>query len=348
MINYHEGKIVSVAAHLIGNPHDGEDITYAESATNDIDETLHKTLMTYFLSHYKEPAFYGFTYTSDELELNPVFNFVSNIFDDHTCLHEQSVKIARHLFEQSKHPNIKSGELMIAYIDRILVDDEMVDAVGIFKSEEKDTFLQLNIDKHKLDIKQELGTNIHKIDKGCLILNSERDTGFKILNIDHSNRNREALYWKDNFLVLKPRSNEYTQTKDYIHLTKNFIKERMSKEFDTDKSDEAVTMHRSQEYFKHNESFDAMESETQVFKDNKVVEAFQDYKSSYQELRGTELSDHFDISEQAVKKQSRVFKSIIKLDRNFHIYVHGDRNKIQKGVDDNGNKYYLLYYDDEQ
>jgi hypothetical protein len=348
MINYHEGKIVSVAAHFIGNPQDSEDIIYAQSATGDINDSLHKTLMTYFLSHYKEPSFFGFTYTSEELELNPVYNFVSNIFDDHHCLHEQSVKIARHLHEQSKHPNIKSGELIIVYIDRILVDDEMVDAVGIFKSEEKDTFLQLGIDQHQLNINHQLGTNIHKIDKGCLILNTERDTGFKILNIDHSNRNREALYWRDAFLVLKPKANEYTQTKEYIQLTKNFIKERMSKEFDTDRSDEAVAMHRAQNYFKGNESFDAVEYEVQVFKDDKVVEAFQDYKSSYQELRGTDLLDQFDISEQAVKKQSRVFKSIIKLDRNFHIYVHGDRDKIQKGVDNDGKKYYILYYDDEQ
>ena len=57
--------------------------------------------------------------------------------------------------------------------------------------------------------------------------------------------------------------------------------------------------------------------------------------------------DAFEISDYAVKKQSRVFKSIIKLDKNFHIYVHGDKNKIEKGTDHEGRKYYILYYDDE-
>lgn len=347
MINHLTARIVSLAAHHIGSHSDGEDITYAQSAINDFNEELTSELKTYFLTHFKEPEFYRFTYTSDELELNPLFNFVSNIFDDPSCLHEQSVKIARHLFEKSRHANIKAGELTIAYIEQVLVDDEMVEALAIFKSESKDSLLQLDWDKAVLNIGTVEGIPITKIDKGCLVFNTDREEGYKICNIDHSNRNRDALYWKDEFLVLKPMANDYTQTKEYIQLTKNFIKDRMSKEFDTDRSDEAAVMHRSHEYFKHIENFDAVEYEQQVFRDGKVVESFQDYKDEYQTLKGTALFDQFDISEQAVRKQSRVFKSIIKLDKNFHIYVHGDREKIQKGVDDEGNKYYILYYNDE-
>jgi hypothetical protein len=56
----------------------------------------------------------------------------------------------------------------------------------------------------------------------------------------------------------------------------------------------------------------------------------------------------FDISEQAVKKQSRMFKSVLKLDKNFHVYIHGDRNLIEQGVDENGRKFYKIYYEKEE
>lgn len=85
----------------------------------------------------------------------------------------------------------------------------------------------------------------------------------------------------------------------------------MAKEFDADKSDQAITMQRSLDYFTKQESFEQFEYATRVFQDDKVVEAFKDFKSDYENYKQLDLSDEFSISEQAVKKQSRVFKSVI-------------------------------------
>lgn len=347
MINYIEASLEAIVAHYIGSHSEGEDITFSQDVLSVEDEELYQLLFKYFMTHFKEPEFFNFTFSSGEIELNPIFNFVANIFDDPSCILEQSVKIARHLYEKSKHPNIKSGELYISYFKNVLVDDELVDAIGIFKTENKDQFLKLDTRSTDFILTKDVGTNIGKLDKGCLIFNTERESGFKICNIDHSNRYKEAAYWREEFLMITARADDYHQTKNYIQATKNFIKDRMSKEFDTDKTDEAAVMNRSFEYFKHQEKFDAAEYEVRVFKDDKVVEAFQDYKQEYQNTRSASLNDEFDISDYAVKKQSRVFKSIIKLDKNFHIYVHGDKNKIEKGTDNEGRKYYILYYDDE-
>jgi hypothetical protein len=49
-----------------------------------------------------------------------------------------------------------------------------------------------------------------------------------------------------------------------------------------------------------------------------------------------------------VKKQARVFKNILKLDKNFDIYIHGNRELIEKGIDENGRKYYKIYYEEEK
>ena len=59
-----------------------------------------------------------------------------------------------------------------------------------------------------------------------------------------------------------------------------------------------------------------------------------------------ELADGFDISDSAVKKQARTLKNVIKLDKNFHIYIHGDRTLIEQGEDKKG-KFYKVYFREE-
>lgn len=347
MINYSQAKIIGLAAHIVGNQSEGEILKYGSGLIDVNEQELEKMLQKYFFSHFKDPEFFRFSFPTGEIELNPVYNFVANIFDDPGCLHEQSAKIALHLFEKSKHPNIKSGELYVSFASNVMVEDELTDAIIIFKSENKESFLQLHGNNSIFDLKIDSGTPLDKLDKGCIIFNTGRDEGFKICNIDHSNRYKEAQYWRDEFLMISPLKDSYHMTKNYIRVTKNFIQERMPAEFDTDKAEGAEAMSRSFEYFKNNEKFDSFEFEKKVFKDEKVVEAFQDYRDEYQNLNNATLFDQFEISDYAVKKQSRVFKSVIKLDKNFHIYVHGDKNKIMKGTDDDGRKYYLLYYDNE-
>lgn len=54
-------------------------------------------------------------------------------------------------------------------------------------------------------------------------------------------------------------------------------------------------------------------------------------------------------SESAVKKSSRSMKSVIKLDKNFHIYVHGGEGLIKKGYDpETGMAFYQLYFKEEE
>ncbi|MCL4639824.1 MAG: nucleoid-associated protein, partial [Olivibacter sp.] len=60
------------------------------------------------------------------------------------------------------------------------------------------------------------------------------------------------------------------------------------------------------------------------------------------------IGDGFEISGQAVKKESKIFKSILKLDKNFHVYIHGKREYIEKGFDEErGKHFYKLYFDQE-
>jgi len=59
------------------------------------------------------------------------------------------------------------------------------------------------------------------------------------------------------------------------------------------------------------------------------------------------IQDQFAISESAVKKQARSLKRIIKLDKNFDILIHGTRDLIEQGIEEDGRKYYKIYYREE-
>jgi hypothetical protein len=90
----------------------------------------------------------------------------------------------------------------------------------------------------------------------------------------------------------------------------------------------------------------AHEIANEVMEQPEVIESFNRYKSTYQQERDIDIADDFTISDSAVKKQARIFKSVIKLDKNFHIYVHGNSDLIQQSADENG-KFYKIYYKKE-
>ena len=50
---------------------------------------------------------------------------------------------------------------------------------------------------------------------------------------------------------------------------------------------------------------------------------------------------------QFTKYRNHCSTSIIKLDKNFHIYVHDSRELIEQGTDEHGRKFYKIYYNEE-
>ncbi len=345
MINRASASLDKVIVHQLGKKSEGEDVIFSNEAISLENVDTREVLLSYFLDSFREPDFFTFTFNDGDFVLNPLYNYIGNIFDEPALLYEISVKIARLLHDKSNNPLIKSGDFCITYIKDILVDDEMVDAVGIFKSEDKDAFIKIDKDGKSFSINIDKGINTNKMDKACLILNTERDTGFKILNIDHSNKNREARYWRDEFLILEARSDDYHSTTNMIRMTAEFVKKRLPADAPLDKKDQSAYLKRSEDYFKNQEEFEIDEFKEKVFKNKQVSMAFEDYRQ--EQVQERKHDETFAISEYAVKKQSKVFRSVIKLDKNFHIYVHGDSSKIQKGELENGQKYYMLYYDDE-
>jgi hypothetical protein len=347
MIDYTESSIEKVSVHSVGNKTNDEELRLSKSLLDTSDIKIRELLMKFFLTPFSNPEYYSFTSANEDFTLNPLFNLISKMFEKPNTFYQNTVDIAKYLYQISVHPQIKSGDLFVAHISDICIEDEITDAIGIFKSENRQSFLKLDNSREEFSINYEDGINIEKLDKGCLIFNTDKNTGYKVCIIDKSSKSTEAQYWKDNFLQLKPCSDDYHHTKEFMNATKNFVTKQLSEEYEMNKADQIDYLNRSMDYFKTHNTFDQNEFEDQVFNDSGVIKSFHDFNQSYQDNYNTDLNSSFGISAMAVNRQSRIFKGVLKLDKNFHIYIHGNSELIEQGVEDDGRKYYKIYYDNE-
>lgn len=352
MVTAFEASLDTISVHYVGNQAQGEMYALSDHPLEMKDEVIAGLLKQYFLSPFaKAVEVYHLTHSSGDLSLNEVHNFVSQLFEDKEKFHAMSEQLAKHLYNSSSHPNIKPGELYVAYFNDVQIEGNLLNAIGIFKSENKETYLKVYPDKGGFAVDyEENAININKLDKGVLIFNIEKENGYKVVVIDTANRGQEAaVYWKDDFLQLKIRNDSYNQTSNVLGIYKNFVTEKIDEQFDMTKADKIDLLNRSMKYFKEKETFDLDEFADEVISNPQAIESFKTFKSQYEDEFETRIGDTFEISDNAVKKQSRVYKSVLKLDKNFHIYIHGDNKLIEKGFDDErAMNYYKVYFKEEQ
>ncbi|MGN6166353.1 MAG: nucleoid-associated protein [Flavisolibacter sp.] len=332
--------------HYVGSKNNLEPLHISGDGLELDTETM-KLLQDGFLHKFKTiPEQYSFHHTSS-LQFNEVYSFCRQLFNDAAQLPQVSVAIAKHLYEASTHPKVKGGELYVAYFEGLPVESRMHKGIGIFKTENKALYMDVQQRSNQFQLSMKEGVEMTKIDKGCLIINSREDEGYDVMIFDNQNRGEEAQYWKESFLGLTPQQNEFHHTNHFLTLTKQFITEQLDTELKIPKTEQVELLNRSIDYFKSKDSFDIEEFQTEVFANEAVIGSFRNFGSRYVEANDFDIASSFDISPQAVKKQSRVFKSVVKLDKNFHIYIHGRTDLIEKGVDMDGRKFYKIYYQDE-
>ncbi len=345
ILDFTQVEILHLITHHVGNKLRDEKYLLSIEESTIAGDTI-DILLKYFLLPIYAEEFFSFSH-SVRLDLNDIYTIVEDVFSKPKTFINSSQNIAKLLYEHSMHPKIKEGKLNIAYFSKIILEDEEVEALGIFKSETDVPFIKMKNQNSKFNINHEYGFDIKGMDKGCIIFNTNKNNGYKILIVDNANKSIEAQYWKDDFLKVKPISNEFYLTNQFLGITKDFVIKQLSDKFEVNKADKIDLLNRSIDYFKAHESFNKKEFEKEVFQDSEIIKSFRNFDSTYRTENEIESIDSFWISPQAVKKQSRVFKSVLKLDRNFHIYIHGDRNLIERGIDKDGRKFYKFYFENE-
>ena len=337
--------ITNASIHFVGNK-SAEEGTIISASRMALDDAMRAILENHFLTPFTSEEYFQL-YHDSGLEYNVVYGAVAQIFDDSETLYEQSVNLAKYLYDQSTHAKIKGGEFYVVHFKDCCVDGETADAIGLFKSESKDTFLKVLLDNGGLSLDCEQGIMLKKLDKGCLIFNKNREEGFVVAVVDNTNRGIEAQYWMDDFLHLRQRKDEYSNTHNIMAMAKSFVTQELPKSFEVTKADQIELLNKSLSFFKENETFDMEEFAQQVIEQPEVIESFQEYKRNYESENDISIDDSFAISNYAFKKQQRSYKRVINLDKKIQIIINGNRDHIEQGEDERG-KYYKVYYKEEE
>ncbi len=347
MFDLSEVVINKIVVHKIGFRPDEAGVRLSKIPLVITDDSAEEILKQYFLSHFKSDYFYSFVHESD-IQLNTVYNYISQVFSDDEKFFEHSKNLAWHLYEQSNHPKIQAGEFYMVSFSNLTVEGEIVDGIGLFKSENKDTYLRVYQQNDNYKVDYDNGINIKKVDKGCLIFNTEKEFGYKMAIIDNTNKNSEALFWREKFLNAMPCENEYYQTNQLLDMCKTFSDRVLTKDNKIDKQDQVNFLKHAEAYMHNNKEFDTEEFKQSVINNEEISQAFEEYKNDFEIAHDLAPAENFEISAEALKKGKKYFRSIIKLDKNFHIYVHANPNFIEKGIDnEKGLKFYKLYFHDE-
>lgn len=344
MFEADRSRLSSLVIHYIGNKLKDDALLLSENESG-MDEPTRKILWEYLRSAFKTPDFFKFHHHVD-LEMNNVYTTVRRIFSNPDEFVHQSGSLAKLLYEVSQHPNVRSGELMVIYFEKLTFLDVSAPAVALFKSEKKQPFLFTEEQENIIDLFSYQGISPSKVDKACLIFDEEEEDGYKVLSIDNINKGDEAKFWFEEFLKIKTRSTGFAKTSTIIDMTKSFIEVDLNAEGDLERAESIDLMNKTKSYFKENDHFDYDHFNEQVFENEDVGNRFREYATT-RDHDEVGLDEGFDISQDAVKKKQRIFKSILKLDKNFHVYIHGNREMIEKGTDENGRKYYKLYFEEE-
>lgn len=343
MIDFTKVQIEDVYVHKVGNKLRDEGLLLSSEVVSIEDDDTKNHVLNYFLSRFNNNEIYNFFHTTD-IDLNEIYVYAKDAFSSQESLYQISRSISKRLYEKSTHPKIGGGEFCVCFLKDCVFDGVFTDAIGFFKSETKDVFLKFESHKGGYDIDYDNGVSVDKLDKGCLVFNLEEENGYKVCIVD--SKSKDTQYWKNDFLNIKPASDNFHFTHDFLSMAKDYITKHLSDDAGMNSTDRIDLLNRSVDYFKTNNVFDRKDFDEKVIKDSVLIESFREFDREYNG-KGYKLEEHFEISSLAVKKQSRYFKKVLKLDKNFHIYIHGDRRLIENGIDDNGRKYYKIYYDNE-
>ncbi|SFJ69502.1 hypothetical protein SAMN04487893_11355 [Myroides guanonis] len=352
MINLFNTHIETLSLHRVGNKSRNEAYFLSDIPYN-LNDEIAPLLKEYFFKPFREKEENYFQFAHDvDLEFNEMYNFASEIFNTPTVenVHEVSKKITKHLFEQSNHPHIKNGEVYVSYLTNVSIDNNIVDAIGIFKSEIKTDFLQFEENGSNLEMVLQQGINLHKLDKGCLIFNYKKEEGFKILTID-SNR-YDARYWLEHFLSVDAFQDENFMTKKYLKFCQDFAKDVVLPA--EDKKEEVMFMNRSVNYFAKNDEFEETNFLNEVIDNPDLISEFKNYKVDRGEKYSIEDTTNFPIANNAVTDVRKKLKNVINLDTNVQIkldFINPESAEkfVEKGWDEEKQMYYyLIYFNKEQ
>ena len=332
MIKVKEIKIATI--QVVGNKTRGEGLS-AASVLADVSGSSE------FLTKLVEKSFTmddlkRFSYI-ESVELNPVYQFVSKMFDDKEAFLKQSVNIATFLYDQSVHPNIRNGELYVLLLE-CEYKKETVEAVAILKSEKKDPFLATDNDGMEISVKTIYGTGLKGLDKGCLVLNVERENGYVVGTVDNTNNGSDAQYWTDSFLHVTNCDDDYHETVKLPEMLTAFSKQVAEQ----NAAEGAVVAKKATELLKKGEAVQVEELTDKICATDEQREQFVTFRQEFEDAHG-EIADEVNVVAKAASRKPVTRMNMLRVGDVFEVKVLTPEARMEQGKDDAG-RYWKLYW----
>lgn len=222
--------------------------------------------------------------------------------------------------------------------DSFVLDEYEGRALGFYFARERGTFFSLNGAEPMLI----RGLPMKKPEFAALLLPDGMD-GYQLYVLEPS-----ASVWTKSVFPFFRQTDDAFHAKEFFKMVKSFSEDVMVKEQHQPREKQVSFLADSLSYASENRAVDFENFKQEVLQEPAVIDAFEQYQEKYSEERQWNPPDQFAVTEQSQNQAKKFIKSIIKLDKNFHIYVHGNKERIEKGFDENRKlHYYQLWFDAE-
>lgn len=349
MVVLNEAQINDIIIHRVGNSHKEEGV-YLSAETIPVNENLQKVILSFFTKGFKQAEeMHKFSHPTD-LNLNEVYHYCSQYFDGEIDFIPFSTHITNLLYRSSDHPMIKSGELIVAHIDEVIMEGEICDALVLVKCENKRDFIEFKEHTEKLVFDLRKGIHLNRIDKGVVIVNTESESGFRAVAVDSVND--QSQFWVERFLQLVADDPAYQFTENTINLMKDFASSVVSQQ-DENPTAKFEIMHKSMDFLQDKEEFNVNEFVEEVLPTPAYKEQFMQMHETMTKEAGLEDIEGYKISQPQVKKAKKQFKDLIKLDNGVQIQLKFNNEStteyLEKGYDsEKGMHFYKVYFSEEE
>lgn len=343
-VHLKDAHLTSMGLAKVGNQLREEPLQTSKQLCH-FDEEEAELLTICFLKSFRSLELHQFAV----LEANAVYGHAKTIFENKEELLARSSEIAQHLYTESRHPNIKSGDLCVGLLENLIVNGEPTQGLCIIKSESKVPFLQIAVKDDDLCLVTQEGIYPDKIDKGCLIVNSKVDEGYLVYVFDKTGGGTQ--FWIRDFLGVQPSDGDDYHTRRYSEMCVAFAEKGLPDEV---KGEQRVEIaNRAFDYMEENREFELDDFKKTALEEPELIEQFDSFKAEYEDEHGQELDDKFEVVKDAAQKAKKRLKARLKLDTGADIrfssgFVKQSELFLERGFDDDKHmKFVKIYFHEE-
>lgn len=293
----------------------------------------------YFLSHFNDnqkgnPDVNHAGYESLKDGLDAFFN------------EKEMTKIHSFLIEKWHEATGLGGEDAIWFTaawDSFRTEDYEGPAIGFYFGREKGNFLGFSAGEPAVF----QGLPMKKPEYACLVL-PDPSEGYQLYILEPSKTEGSRTSWSASLFPFVLLTDDAFHAKQFFKMVKDFSEEVLVKEQHQPREKQISFLSESLDFAKENQGVSIPDFKREVLKEASFIDAFEDYQEKYTGDRHWNPPDQFAMTEKMQDQAKKFVRSVIKLDKNFHLYVHGRKDRLEQGYDpEKKMKYYKLWYEAE-